>query len=360
MGRILCVAFGAVMAFCTGAQARPPRPQLNPAAVPLLANGALLLPEDDLVVPLAGGKALPFLVPPPRRLELLAIKPGEALIVIDDDVYRYKAGALQRVASQVGAQPAASDDASLVASIEDKRALRLTRGEVSRRVPYQRSGHFELERPWLTADGKRALVAVHDYGATLDVYEFIVLDTNTNEFHEIKLSNTFVPGPLRQPLSPTEVAIQMFAQHTDDHGMVGLSETDVVVFNLDTRKIVPAPKDLKPGLASPSARFSLLAGGMAYSDDKRCGGDHTLLFEAGRPKPASFQTAADVVVSVLDFLPDESGIIANVLSLKSCKNRGVVIPLKKGGGEVTPAEWKPFALPVRLGRLTGRVIPPAR
>jgi hypothetical protein len=57
-------------------------------------------------------------------------------------------------------------------------------------------------------------------------------------------------------------------------------------------------------------------------------------------------------VSVLDFLPDGSGLIANVLTLRGCKNKGVIIP--NAGGE-KPSSWKPFPLPVHPGLITGRV-----
>jgi hypothetical protein len=41
-----------------------------------------------------------------------------------------------------------------------------------------------------------------------------------------------------------------------------------------------------------------------------------------------------------------------VLTLKGCKNKGVIIPSLNGE---KPASWKPFALPVHPGHMIGRV-----
>jgi hypothetical protein len=42
-----------------------------------------------------------------------------------------------------------------------------------------------------------------------------------------------------------------------------------------------------------------------------------------------------------------------VIDAKTCKTRGVVIPL---GGDAPPSSWKPFPLPPREGRIVGRVV----
>ncbi|HZS36869.1 MAG TPA: hypothetical protein VFF06_08585 [Polyangia bacterium] len=348
------------------ASARPARPKLTAAAAALLAEGpVLLIADDDVIIPVAGEKvksaspseakvkSVSLFEPAPKRLELVAVTPGEgALLAVDDELFRLKGAALSRVASLVGADPAATPDFAVIAGIEDKKSLKLTRDGASKLIPYRRDGRWELERPYLTPDGATALVAVRDYTQPLDAYDLLVVDTKSGALEEIRLSKNFVPGPLRQPLSPTEVALQMFTQAEESEGALKLSEADVVVFDFKSRKLKPAPAALLPGLPSPSKRWSILPGTMAYSDDKRCGGDATALYEQGKSKAARFVLAAGTVVSVLDFLPDESGMIANVLTLKTCKNRGVIIPFK----DEDPARWKSFPLPVHPGHLVGRVI----
>jgi hypothetical protein len=355
-----------VLAFSTfgGMAAARPRPQLTPQAAALLqAGGLFLVAEDNLAVPLAkGGKPVPFLAVKPERFELIRAARGpDALVVVDGDVYRLRGAALSRVASQVATQPAASDDASLVASIDEKRVLKLTRGENSKSVSYRRDGRWELEQPYVTPDGAYVLVAVHDYTHELDAYSFILVDAKSEALDEVTILRNFVPGTLRQPLSPTQVLLQMFAQGPDDSGFASLTETDRVVFDFKSRKLEKPPASALPGLRSPDQRASLLAGKMLFSDDKSCGGDQTLVFEEGRGKPASFNGGANTVVSVLDFLPDGSGLIGDVLNLKTCKHRGVIIPADGGPGSKRNDErsWKPFALPARNGgRVLGRVLAP--
>jgi hypothetical protein len=340
-------------AFAASAAARP-RPKLTTAAQALLEAGpVLLIAEDNLVVPVAGEKvkSVSLFDPAPKKLELVAVEPGQgALIAVDDELFRLKGAALGRVAAQVGADAAATPDFTLVAGIEDKKQLKLTHDGASKLVPYRRDGRWELERPYLTPDGASALVAVRDYTQPLDAYDFLIVDVKSGAVDEIHLSKNFVPGPLRQPVSPSEVALEMFTQAEEDDGHLKLTAADVVVFDFKTKKLKPAPAALKPGRPSPSGKYALLEGPMLYSDDKQCGGDQTALY--GEGKPVRFSVGAGQVVSVLDFLPDERGMIANVLTLKTCKNRGVVIPFK----DEDPSKWKSFPLPVHAGRIVGRVI----
>ena len=323
-----------VVLAASSVSARPPRPHLTAPAAALLAKGAAFLaPADNLLIPLDGGKPVAFLEPAPEHL------------------FRLADHKLVRVASQVGAMPAATPDLTLVAGIEDKRTLRLTRGEEGKRVPYHREGRFELEHPYVTPDGAAVLVAVRDYTQPLDAFDFLLVDTKTLALEEIHLSKRFVPGPLRQLLSPERLALQMFTQRSDDEGNLQLEQTDFVVFDFQTHKLGPAPPDLRPGLPSASGKFSLLPGPITYSDDKRCGGDETRLYEAGKPQPVHFALPG-TVVTLLDVLPDETAVIANLLTLKTCKSRGVLIPL---GADVKPSSWKPFPLP-QSPRLQGRIL----
>jgi hypothetical protein len=338
------------------ALARPARPQLTPAATALIAAGPVfLVPEDNLAVPLQPhARSAPFLAVKPERLEVVAV--GAApLLVVDDDLYRLAAGKLSFVAARVGAVPAASADGALIAGIEDKRALKLTHvGGVSSLVPYHRTGNWELDRPYVTPDGAFVLAVVRDYTRPIDAYDFLVVNAKSGEHDEIHLEESFVPGEVRQPLSPTQVALPMGTQQTGADGFTKNVMGDWVVFDFKTKKLGPAPAGLRPGVASPDGKYSIVEGRLSYSDDKRCGGDETLLYEEGKTRPASFKAGEGVVVSALDFVPDSSAVIANVLTLKSCKTRGVLIPL---AGDAPPSTWKPFPLPVRGGRLLGRVIP---
>jgi hypothetical protein len=320
------------------------RPQLTPQAVALWAKGFFLVPQDNLVVPLDGkSKPVPFLNPAPERLDL--VSGSKDLFVIDGDLYRRKDAALSQIARGMGKMAAASSDGALVVSIDDKRDLKITTADgTHKKVPYRRQGNWELDHPYVSPDGAWIL-------SPLDAYSFLVVDPKTLSVDEVHLSKNFVPGDLRQSVSPTQVALQMMVQETDEHGFARLAPSDVVVFDAKTKKLGPPPPGLKPGRASPDGALSLLTGKMLYSDDKSCGADQTLLYE-GEKKSSSFHAADGQVVSVLDFLPDGSGLIANVLSLKGCKNKGVIIPTK--GGE-KPSSWKPFPLPVHPGHLTGRV-----
>jgi hypothetical protein len=332
-----------------GAQARP-RPQLTPQAAALWKSGFFLVADDNLAVPLDGkSKPVPFLAPAPERLEAVSGSPD--LFVIDGDLYRRKDAALALVARGMGRLPAASSDGNLVASVDDKRDLKLTGPDGNhKKVPYRRPGNWELERPWVAPDGSWILAALKDYTQPLDAYVFLVVDPKTLAVDEVNLSKNFVPGELRQALSATKVALQMLVQETDEAGFARLVPSDVVVFDAKTKKLGAPPVGMKPGRPSPDGQLSLLEGKMFYSDDKSCGADETMLYEGD--KHSSYHAGDGQVVSVLDFLPDNSGLIANVLSLKGCKNKGVIIPVKGGENQKL---WKPFPLPVHPGHLVGRV-----
>jgi hypothetical protein len=369
------VVLGCVTALATvvptAASARPPRPKVTPEALDALGKGALVLPGENAVVPLAvvtGAAAKPprtgsappdelrssiqFVAPPPRRLELTRVGKGEALVVIDDDLYRLRAGAATRVAEGVGADPAASDDASVVVSIEDKRQIRVTRGETSTRVSYRRPGQWELERPWISGDGKRAIFTVHEITpAGVDLFDLVLVDVEKGELEELKISRTFAPGPLRQTVGARQVLFQMFTQQGEEDGRVLLSETDLALFDLDTKKMTKPPTDVRPGVQSPSGKHALAAGRWITSDDKRCGADRTLLLSETQP-PRLLANEA-MPVTGLDFLPDESGVVAAMLDIKSCKLRGLIVPL---GAQSNSAKPRPFALPWSGGRVQGRVV----
>jgi hypothetical protein len=327
-----------------------PRPQLAPQAAALLGKGYFLVADDNLAVPLDGkSKPVPFVQPAPEKLEL--VSGNNDLFVIDGDLYRKKDAALALVARGIGKLVAASPDGELVASIIDKRDVKLTFADgSSKKVAYRRAGNWEMDRPWVAPDGSWVLALVRDYTAPLDVFAFVVIDAKTQEIAEVELSRNFVPGDLRQAISPTQLALQMMVQETDENGFTKLRPSDLVVFDAKTKKLGPPPPGLRPGRASADGGHSLLPGTIFYSDDKSCGGDETVLFENG--KSSHFAAGDGQVVSVLDFLPDGSGLIANVLTLKGCKNRGVIIPMKGGENQKT---WKPFPLPVHPGQMLGRV-----
>jgi hypothetical protein len=348
----------------TVAYARPPRPKVTPEALSALQKGALVLPSENAVVPLAvvTGTAppktpgsIPLVAPPPHRLELVRARRGEALVVIDDDLVRLRAGEAKRVAEGVGADPAASDDASVVVSIEDKRQIRVTRGDQSTRVAYRRPGQWELERPWISGDGKRAIFTVHEITpAGVDLFDLVLVDIDKGEVEELKISRTFAPGPLRQTIGPRQVLFQMFTQQGEEDGRVLLSETDLALFDLDTKKMTKPPADVRPGVQSPSGKLALAAGRWVTSDDKRCGADRTLLLADKRePRLLSALAGETMPVTGLDFLPDESGVVAAVLDTKSCKLRGLLLSL---GAQTNSAKPRAFALPWSGGRVQGRVV----
>jgi hypothetical protein len=326
-----------------------PRPQLTAQAAALWKSGFFLVPDDNLAVPLDGkSKPVPFVAPAPERLETVS---GSAdLFVIDGDLYRKNETSLSLVTRGIGKLAAASADGKLVASVDDKRELKLTVDGNHKKVPYRRPGNWELERPWVAPDGTWVLAPLKDFTQPLDVFVFLVVDAKTLSVDEVQLSKNFVPGELRQPVSPTQVALQMMVQETDDQGFARLVPTDLVIFDAKSKKLGPPPAGFKPGRASPDGNVSLLPGKMLYSDDKSCGGDETMVYEGA--SHSSFHAADGQVVSVLDFTPDGSGLIANVLTLKGCKNKGVIIPLKGGENQKL---WKPLALPVHPGQLMGRV-----
>ena len=191
--RAVLVMLGLVLLLPSMASARP-HPHLTPEAAALLEKpGLFLVPDDNLAVPLTGGKPVAFLNPAPAHLELAAPNDASPLLLVDDELYRVRAGQLARVGTRVGAMPAATPDFSLVAGIDEKKSLKLTRDGVSKIVPYHRDGRWELEHPYLTPDGATVLVALRDYTQPLDAYEFLVVDTKSGGLEEIKLSKSFVP-----------------------------------------------------------------------------------------------------------------------------------------------------------------------
>jgi hypothetical protein len=335
-----------------GAVHARPRPQITPQAAALFGKGFFLVPEDNLAVPLDGKtKPVPFLAPAPEHLEL--VTGNDDLLIIDNDLYRKKGATLSQVARGIGKLVASSPDGALVASVEDKRELKLTNVEgVSRKVAYRRAGNWEMDRPWVSPDASWVLASVRDYTAPLDVYVFVLVDAKTLEIDEVQLSRNFIPGELRQAVGPKQVLLRMMAQEADENGFQRMVPSDLVVLDAKQKKLVPPPADVKPGRASGDGKWSLLEGKMLYSDDKSCGADETLVYQTGEKEPAHYHAGEGQVVSVLDFLPDGSGLIANVLTLRGCKNKGVIIPTV--GGEKQSA-WKPFPLPVHPGHLVGRV-----
>jgi hypothetical protein len=343
------------------------KPQLTPAAAALLtddkAGGLFLVAEDNLAVPIAGrGKGVPFLTVKATRLEVISSgADGVATLAIDDEVFRLEKGALTPipVKGKVGAMPAVSADGKLVASVEEKKILRLFVDGAVKPVSYRRPGRWELEHPYISADGSALLVALRDYTQPLDAYNFLLVDPKSGDVEEIRLAQNTIPGALRVPLGNSQVGIPMYTQGTDEGGFANLMESDLVVLDFKTKKLEPAPKTMRPGRPSPSGKYSIAPGTMRYSNDKRCGGDETRLYQEGKEgkAPLRFTVGEGSVASALDFLPDESGLIANILQLKTCKNRGVIIPLAR---DDPPSKWAPFALPVREGHLTGRVLYPAK
>lgn len=331
------------------------RPLLAVDAAAVLAEGALLLVEDNLLVPLSGKKAVPLLQKAPTRLIVLSHAPGEALLVIDKDLYRLSGGALARVAQGIEQQPAASADGKVVVSLEDKRILVVTRGETADKLPYRRAGNWEFENPFVTADGKRALVTIRDYSAPLEVFEFVLVALDKRDFEIVKLSQTFVPGPLRQAVGDG-VLMQMYTNQSEEDGLLlKLSETDFAVLDLLAKKMGPMKPDTLPGEASPSGKRSVLPGPMVYSDGKRCGADRTVVFGV-EPKPVQWQVGKDTIASFYGFTPDEQ-LVGDLFTPKTCKHKGVLVPLDKA---VPQSKWKAIALPSHPGHLRGVVLlPPA-
>ena len=356
-GIFLCVLLLASMTRL--GHARPIKPMLSPGAAAALASGPqLLLPDDNLLVPLAGkGKATPLLQTAPKRLEILSTTVGgETLLAIEQDLFSLKAGVLKRVASGIYADPALGPE-GLVLSIEDKRGLVATRGEEVTKIPYRRSGSWELVRPYVFPDGKHALVTVHDFSQALDGWQLLLVDLVSKEVEEVNLSRSFAPGPLRQPLGPTKVLFQMYAQKGDSAGGVGVSfdETDFAVFDLATKKMSAPPAEVLPGQPSVSGKVSLLPGTMRYSDDKRCGGDNTFIYLAGKKKPLRFADGTEVV-SLIDVTPDEKALVGFVLDVRGCKGHGVLVPLGADGPAMAQSAWRPLGIPYRNGQVRGRVI----
>lgn len=352
----LTVGFCSV--FCADAAAKE-RPLLALDAIPTLNAGALLILDDNLLVPLSGGKAVPLLQKPPQRLLLVGKKPGEALLVIDKDLYRLASGALSRVAQGIEQQPVATPDGKVVLSLEDKRILVITRGEQADKINYRRAGNWEFENPFLSADGKRALVTIRDYSAPLEVFEFVLVNLETKETEIVKLSQTFVPGPLRQAVKTASgdgVLMQMYANQGEEDGLLKLSETDFSVLDLVGKKMAPLKAgDALPGEPSPSGKRSVLAGPMVYSEGKRCGADRSVVFGV-EARPVQWSIGKDTVVSFYGFSADEQ-LVADLFSPKTCKHKGVLIPLDKS---IPQAKWKTILLPSHQGHLRGEVLLPAK
>jgi hypothetical protein len=338
---------GILMLFSTVAAARPPRPQLAPDAAALLARGpAVLLASEDLLVPLDGKKAVRFLDPPPAQLAQAA---GDSLVIVDGDLFRVRAGALERVASAPGAEPACSADCALVAGVEDKRALKLTTKEGAQLLPYRRDGRWELHDPWVTPDGARVLATVRDYTQPLDAWDFLIVDVKSRSVEELHLSKNFVPGATRRPLDDGRVAIQMYTQREDEPGLVTLSETSVAVFDFKTHKLGAPTPSLRSLRVSPSGRWVLSAGEAAFRADRACGGERTLVADGDRR--AEPLADGDTLVSALDLLPDDGGLVASVLSLKSCHARLMAIPF---GAE--EKKWRALAAPAHTGAFAARLL----
>ncbi len=338
--------------FCsTLASAATPRAKLTAPAAALLAKGKILvLPEDNLALALPpAGKPVPLIEPAPKKI--VRVTGAPSLLAVDDDILALRGGVLARLAFQAGAMPAATADGALIAGIDEKRNIKLTQAGASKIVPYKRDGRYELEYPYVPPGGKYVLVALRDYTQPLDAFFFLIVDVATLAVQEINLSKNFVPGSLRHTISADEVALQMFAQHKDGDS-VTLSESDFVVFDFRTRKLGTAPPGLRPGRLSPSGKRSLVEGRMIYSDDKSCGADETIVYDEGK-KPAPRTAGPGTVVTLLDFLPDETAFIGAVLAPKGCKLRGVLVPI----GADDPARWKTFALPTHAGRPTAFVLP---
>ncbi len=343
-----------ILALLAGDAGARERPLLASDAATVLTQGAVLLPEDNLLVPLSGQKAVPLLQKAPQRLLPLRNRPGELLLVIDKDLYRLADGALQRLAQGIEGQPAVSDDGKLVLSIEDKRILVVTRGETTDKINYRRAGNWEFENPYVAGDGKLALVTIRDYSAPLEVFEFVLvnLDGGKRDTEILKLSQTFVPGPLRQPLAEG-VLMQMYANQGEEDGVLKLQETDFSVLDLVGKKMSPMKPGTLPGIASPSGKRSILPGPMVYSEGKRCGADRTVVFGL-EPRPVQWSIGKDSVVSFYGFTPDEQ-LVADLFTPKTCKHKGVLIPLDKS---IPQSKWKAIALPSHPGHLHGVVVLP--
>jgi hypothetical protein len=346
----------ALLLVASSAAARPQRPQLTDGAKAALAkSGFFLVAADNLAIPLApNSRGVPLLAPAPQTLELVATPAGaDVLLVADGELFRLRGDALSWVAAAVGAQPAASADGAVVVGIEDKKGIKVTTGGASRIVRYRRPGRWELEHPYVSPDGRWALVTLRDYSnPNLDEFFFLAVDTKGGDPEEIALSKSFAPDVMRQTMSPDEVLLRMLAQSNDEEGAPVVKDAGLVVFDYKTRKLTPAPETLRLGVTS-SQGHTLLPGPTVWGDGRQCSGDQTTLFMKDAKRGGTLRLGEGTVVSVLDFMPDEHAVIANVLELKSCKNHGVLIPLV---GDTPPTKWPTVALPVRLGRVTGRVV----
>lgn len=348
----------AAIIFFSSVAAAKPAPALTDAAAKALAAGGLFWIEGaNLVVPLGkGAKPVPFLAPAPERMALVAARP-RTLLALDGDLFALEGGKLARVATGVGAPVATSADGKVVVGVLEQKQLRVVVDGAARVVKWRRGGRWEFAQPYVAPDGGFALVAVRDFSEPLDQYGLVLLDPRGGEPSETALSRNFVPAPWRAPLDGKRVALQLFTQAADAEGVgAELRDAGLFVFDAATRKLAPAPPGLKPGLPSPSGKWSLLPGPLAHGEGRRCLGDQTLLY--GEGAPATFRAGAGQVVSALDFLPDERAVVAVVLDQRTCRTRGALIPL---AGDAPPAKWAPFALPAvdaNGGRLLGRVLPP--
>src|SRR5581483_1664934 len=127
---------------------------------------------------------------------------------------------------------------------------------------------------------------------------------------EVRVDRSFVPGLARQPIAAGKIALPMFTQHVGDDGRVALSESDPVVFDVSAKKLVRAPEGLRFGLPSPSGNLILYT---PHREEHRCGDSESRVWERDKPAPFVFRAGTGKAVQLIDFLPDESGVIAAVI-----------------------------------------------
>ncbi len=348
-----------LLTLCAPAMARP-HPQLTPEAAALFkGTSALVLPTDNLAVSLTSDhRAVALVAPRPAQLVLVA-DTDAPLLAVDGELYRIANGHLSRAGGAVGRAPSASRDGAVVASLADPHSLTIERAGHVVAVAYKRlvASQWELVRPWVAPDGSSVLVTVRDYTQSLDTFDLVVIDAATGAFEEVHLrSKNFAPGELRQSLDATHVLVDLYLQQSDAAGFIELRETDSIVFDLKNHTFSTVPAGLRLGRSVAGGPYSWRRGKMIFSDDKRCGGDRTLLYQEGKPLPARLATGGDELVSVVDVWPSSNALIVNVLSPKTCKNHGALVPLV---GDDQVNKWAPFPLPLRGGPIDGRIFMPS-
>jgi hypothetical protein len=286
-------------------------------------------------------------------------RPGVTLLVLDDDLVRVRVegtqATLERLAEGVGREVAVSEDGSIALGLEDKRTIRLWSGGTSEKLSWRREGFYELSRPWLSPDGARGLVTVHEVGQSgIDRYSLLVIDVVKRDAEEVALSMTFAPGSLRQTVGPRQVLFELLTQQGERDGLVEHGGRELSLFDLETRTLKPAPASLRAGRAAPVGGRTIQLEGSVSSDTKRCGAMKTQLVEASGESRALGGPSGEPL-SLLDFLSDGSGVVAASVDLRSCKARAFVVSLP---GE----KRRPLTLPQGgqvEGLLDGRVLPPA-